>query len=341
VPTRTDKEIYAEEDGRELVRLYAQHLVKEIKNVPEFQALCDRLAGNQYFGAELDRIRSAKVMVEEWLERPGLVRQEAVREAIKLLLSTRGDDDLSNRCYELIMLGYAPQWSDPQRDAFQAAWKKIQLKNDYFLSFTRRRHAGDPGDNPINTAYKHFIAWAFGGLDRYEKADRSKENLLAVAAHQRLAYKAPRMKGFIFSHTEFDNAFVEKKLADECDRSFVLVQLVQSVMLDRPEGGRRNWCCFEWERFSSRFNDSERERNILFVVAADVPGPGEPGPLDDYFADYRVWQNQIMLKDPPYLPEVPFSNDISVGQIKDVIEKKLVGQIRRAWHQLIVNVPAG
>jgi hypothetical protein len=333
--------MYTEEDGRELVRLYSEHLVEKIKDVPEFQALCRRLAGNQYFAAELERIRRAKVTVEEWLERPGLVRQDAVREAIKLLLSARGDDDLSNCCYALIVSGYAPLWSNAQRGSFEAAWRKIQLKNDYFLSFTRRKRSKDPGDNPINTAYKHFIAWAFGGLDKYEKADRSKENLLALATHQWLAYKAPRIRGYLFVHSEFDNAFVEKKLTEECEKSFVLVQLVQPVMLDLPGDGKRNWCWFEWEKFSSRFSDSERERNILFVVAADVPGPDDPGPLDDYFANYRMWRNQIAQKDPPYLPEVPFSNDTSVGQIKEVIERKVAGQIKRAWRQLIENVPAG
>jgi hypothetical protein len=329
--------MYTEADRQELVRLYASHLINVIKEVPEFQALCRGMSRNQYFAAELERTRRAKTMVEEWLERPGLLQQEAVRQAIDLLLKTRGDNDLSARCYELVLCGYSPQWSKAQREAFEAAWKKIQLKNDYFLSFTRRR-GSEAGDNPINTAYKHFIAWAFGGLDKYEKADRSKENLLAVAVHQWLAYKAPRIRGFLFVHSEFDNSFVEKKLAEECDNSFVMVQLAQPIMFDSPKD-RTNWCFFEWDRFSSRCSKSELERNMLFVVAANPPKPGEAGPLDEYFADYKKWHDHVILKDPPHLPEVPFSDDASVSLIKKIIEEKLPGQIRRAWRQLVDNVP--
>ena len=97
-------------------------------------------------------------------------------------------------------------------------------------------------------------------------------------------------------------------------------------MFALPVGGT-NWCFFEWSKFSARFSKSELERNMLFVVAA-----ADPGRLDDFFADYKKWHDHVVLKDPPYLPEVAFSSDeASVRQIKRIIEEKLAGQIRCAW----------
>jgi hypothetical protein len=326
----TDKEMFSVEDRFELVRLYAQCLLDEVKATGEFKEMCRRLSGNQYFGIELDRTQRAKARVEEWLEHPTLTKQEAVRQAIKLLRRTRAEAELRDRCYELIVSGYCPQWSEPQREAFEAAWQKIQLKNDYFLSFTTRR-ASDIGDNPVNTTYKHFIALAMGGIDIYKKRDRSKENLLAVATHKQLAEKG--LRGFFFVHSQYDNSVVEKKLEEECDNSLVLVQLVQPIMFDLPKG-RKNYCFFEWMRFASRFNEEEYNRNILYIVATS-----DQQSLDNFFADYKKWRDHIIVKDPPYLPEVPFADKTKVMEITQLIEKKLRGQIDRAWLQLEESVP--
>src|SRR5262249_11035233 len=228
-----------------LIRLYADKnkAVAKIKEGEEFKNVRDEFAQDRDFQKELDRIEVAKTQVKTAIEE-AKTQPTSVRRAIQFLIQTRGDDRRRDLCHELIVAGYRPDWTAAQQQYFDDAWERIKLDYDYFLSFTTRYPAGVPGDNPVNTAYKHLII-AEIGIDRYKKGDRKKTNLLAEAVNGLLSQ--PRIKGFYFPHTQYDNALTERKLEAACDSCLVFVQLVQTIMFDVPNG-RTNYCFFEWNR---------------------------------------------------------------------------------------------
>lgn len=208
----------------------------------------------------------------------------------------------------------------------------IKLEYDYFLSFTSRYPPGVAGDNPINTAYQQFIISEIG-VDEYNKADRKKQNLLASAVQRLLSQ--PRMKGFYFPHTQYDNTVTEKKLEEACDNSLVFVQLVQTIMFDPPATGT-NFCFFEWNRVQTQFAEADKDRRILFVVAAQDRNVFL-GVLPFY--EYDLWHDHIRRKDPPYLPEVQFYSEATLREVKRTFQDKMVPEIRAAWFRLIEGAP--
>ncbi|SPP93043.1 protein of unknown function [Bradyrhizobium vignae] len=318
-------------DRDQLIGLYARHCVADIDLVVEFRDLCKHLGADLHFAAERDRVERAKIIVEEALEDRPLTERAMVQEAIKLLISTRGDPQLRDLCHRLIAEGYSGLWSPSHRMAFDAAYQKVQLKNDFFLSFTTRT-GSNVGENPINLCYKSFIVSEIG-IDAFKRSDRSKTNLLALAAHRLLSQA--RISGFYFPHSQYDGADTEQKLFDEADSSLVFVQLVQPVMFDRPPNGD-NYCFVEWSRVWSRMSESERDLNMIFVVAAN-----DRTELKAIypFIEYRAWHDDVLRRDAPYLPEVQFANRHKVLYIKSTFREQLVRQIRAAWSRLIDDVP--
>jgi hypothetical protein len=316
----------------ELIRLYAGSPVATMQNVAAFQQLCNEFAQDGYFLAERHRIEVAKVKVESVLDKQ-LTQQESVQKAIQFLIQTRGDDKQRDLCHELIVAGYQPRWNAAQQQYFDAAWQKIKLKYDYFLSFTTRYPAGVAGDNPINTAYQQFIISEIT-IDEYNKADRKKMNLLALAVHRLLSQ--PRIKGFYFPHTQYDNTVTEQKLQEACDNSLIFVQLVQAIMFDPPPALGTNYCFFEWNRVKTQFTGPDGEKRILFVVAAPDRNTFL-GVLP--FIDYNNWHDHIRQKDPPYLPEMEFRNEATLMEVKKTFQNKMVPEIRAAWFRLIDGAP--
>jgi hypothetical protein len=74
-----------------LVQLYAANKVDTVGNVQAFRQLCAEFSRDHNFDTERDRVESAKVIVEQHLDRPGLTQEESVRKAIQLLVSNRRD----------------------------------------------------------------------------------------------------------------------------------------------------------------------------------------------------------------------------------------------------------
>jgi hypothetical protein len=316
----------------ELIRLYAGNRTSDIRGVPAFQQLCALFGGDPGFQAERDRVEVAKVTLEAALDR-AQGQQDAVGKAIQLLVQTRGDDKLRDLCHALIVAGCKPSWTAGQQQYFDDAWGKVRLKYDYFLSFTNRYPGGIAGDNPVNSAYKHFIVSEIGH-DEFNATDRKTNNLLAQVAYRLLSQ--PRLKGFFFPHRQYDNTVTEQKLKEACDDCMVFIQLVQAIMFDPPTHGGTNYCHFEWDRIRARFNGPDSEKHILFVVAA----PDRNSFLQVLpFAAYNNWYDHVSRKDPPYLPELPSRNQAKLTQLKDTFTRTIVQDVRAAWFRLINNVP--
>src|SRR5262245_47883265 len=100
-----------------LIEVFARNRVADIKSVPDYQQLCNEFAGNPHFQQERTKIENTKTHVERWFERAN-GQQDAVREAIKLLISTRGDDATRDLCHQLITSGYKIFWTQAQQQYF-------------------------------------------------------------------------------------------------------------------------------------------------------------------------------------------------------------------------------
>lgn len=314
----------------DLIGLYASNKIDVIESVSGFKLLCSEFAEDTSFQADRHEIEKAKASVETALDQR-LTQQGSVQKAIQLLITTRGDNKKRDLVHDLIVAGYRRNWTVEQQQYFDAAWEKIQVEYDYFLSFTCR-YPPVAGDNPINTAYRQLIISEIG-MDEFNKADRKKTNLLASTAYRLLSQ--PRIRGFYFPHSQYDNRLTEQKLEAACDSCMVFVQLVQSIMFDRPAIGR-NYCFFEWNRVNARFHGADRERRILFVVAG-VDQKDFQMLLP--FVDYSDWHGQIRQKDARYLPEAQFWDRQTVPAIKKMFQEHLVPQIRAPWFRLIEDVP--
>lgn len=322
----------------ELVRLYATNKVDAVGNLPEFKELREKYKDNPFFDKDRSRIEIAKAGVERRLENPRVpvTQQQAVRNAVRLLIANRTSEeseaDLLPLLHELIVIGYRKHWTDAQQSYFDAAWQTIQLKYDFFLSFTSRYTDPEPQKIiPINIAYKHLINYILDEKSITEK-DRRETNLLAKAIHSRFS---PR-RGFYYPRQQFDNADTEKKLEDACDNSFLFVQLIQNIIFDPPPEGK-NYCFHEWEKMMKRFMPLETEKRILYVLAEkDHKGVRD----QDVPLQYADWHEHVVRKDRPYLPEPGVWDESFLEEQKTTITKYLVHRIDVAWKELAEGAPA-
>jgi len=316
----------------DLIRLYASQSVPKVSEAAEYQQLCKRYGEDTRFQRERDKIERAKQYLEACLK-PPKTQGEEVRAALALLIQDRHNDNLRDLYHEILVAGYKPGWTAAQQQYFDSAWKKIRSEYDFFLSFTTR-YEEVPGDNPINSSYKYFIANVLGWKE-FEDADRKRTNLLAHCAYRLLS--KPPLKGFYFPHSQYDNSQTEKKLEDACNSCPIFVQLVQNIMFTLPNG-RVNYCLFEYEKMNELLQaDPEKEQRILFVIAERdrnslveallVPGA------------YRAWHGHILAKDPPYLAEADMPKKAIVSQLKKTFTDILYPQVKAQWHRMIDQVP--
>jgi hypothetical protein len=317
-----------------LIAHYAAHPVADIHNVATFQALLRQNTDNDNFGAERNRIEIAKKSIETALKGQ-LTEQETVQKAIQLLITLRSDPKRRDLCYELFVAGYLPKWTDARRrQYFEAAWKKVQLEYDYFISFTTRYPNPDtPGGNPVNNDHKYFIISKIGRAE-FNKARRKADNLLADAIDRTLAQ--PGMKRFFFPVYQYDNSETEKKLQYACDNCMAFFQLVQPIMFTY-EDGVKNYSFIEWKRVFDRLSGSEdAERNILFVVV--LPSRNAFFQIRPH-PDYTDWHQKVSIKDPYYLPESSAYDVAIVAETNKFFKEKLVPKICGAWDRLVEAVP--
>jgi hypothetical protein len=315
----------------DLLRLYATNRIEKVTQSVEYQNLCRKYQGNQVFEAERAQIERVKKSVEEWLDKP-ITLAKQVEQALCLLLSERRELQTLSIYYDLVVEGYKPDWSLAQQEYFDQAWKKINFKYDFFLSFTSR-YEPVPGDNPVNSYYKYFIQHALG-VTEFESADRKKMNLLASCVYRHVG-RTP-MVGFFYPHGSHDNSLVKDKLAKACADSRVFLQLVQNIMFEAPPG-RPNFCFFEYEKMNELLqNDPDRETRILFVVAERDQRLLEE-PLVPQV--YKSWRNHIFEKAVLYLAAVDMES--REGRIEE-LQKYLDGlhtQIKDELLRVTMQVP--
>lgn len=315
----------------ELLRLYATNRVDKISGLQKFQTFCQQNEKQPLFKAHRVRIEKAKRKLEVWLE-PESEEDNEVEQAISVLLGERHQLANRNLYYQLITLGYRPNWSDAQRKYFDLIWQRIRLKYDFFLSFTTR-HEEVAGDNPVNSNYRYFIQHVLG-VTEFENADRRKKNLLAQCVHRYLA-RTP-MEPFFYPHSENDNAVVDPKLAEACANSRVFVQLVQNIMFTPPKE-RKNYCFFEYEKVNQLLQGTaDKERLILFVIA-EKEGKLVPRPLVP--TEYWPWHKHVSSKAAPYLSAVDLEN--KANRIEDLQRclEKLHTQIEGELLRLATEAP--
>ncbi len=292
----------------DLLRLYAANRIEKVIQGADYQRLCREHEDNQVFQAERAQIERVKKSVEEWLDKP-ITQAKQVEQALSLLVSERHELQTLGIYYDLIVQGYKPNWSPAQQQYFDRAWMKINLRYDFFLSFTSRSE-NVPGDNPINSDYRYFIQHVLG-VTEFESADRKKTNLLASCVYRHVG-RTP-MDGFFYVHSSHDNSVIEEKLAKACSDSRVFLQLVQNIMFVSPQD-RPNYCFFEYEKMNQLLQNSpDKESRILFVVAEKGQKLLEEAlvPLS-----YRPWRKHISVKGAPYLAAVDLKD--KEGRIEEL-----------------------
>jgi hypothetical protein len=316
----------------DLIRLFASTPVDQIKQNAEYQQLCAAHVGDLLFNEERHRIEIAKKRLEGLLDN-SMTRAEQVRAVLTELRRRRGDP-LQKLYYQLIMAGYEPQWSDAQKDYFQRAWRLIQSKYDFFLSFTTRHHPPDE-DNLVNTYYRHFIS-VYGDSTKLGQTDAKRKNQLAYTINRLLSENGKRV-GFFFETHPSDNQIVEVKLREACRSSLVFVQLVQSIML-RPPDQRPNYCFFEYNEAGGYIlPDLDGEQRMLFIVAEDSPN-ALPDPFE-VPPDYDLWYQHLRAKAALYLERFDVYDDAKIKALRETIEREVGYKLGAAWQRIFQGVP--
>jgi hypothetical protein len=316
----------------DLVEIFARNRLAVLQSggVAAYEALLQEFRGDERFKAERARIEFLKAQVEAALEEQ-VSQQQQVQNAIRFLFGYRDIAWKRDLFHELIRIGYRPSWDSTRQTYFDNAWGKIKFDWDYFLSFTTRYPDVD-GDNPINTAYRHFIVSEIGN-DTFRSSDRKKVNLLASSVHKVLS-ESP-IKGFYFPNYQYDNADTRTKLEEACDGCMVFVQLVQTIMFALPAQEGTNYCFEEWKRVRSRLNGPGDDGRILYVVVA-TDRTGFSNLI--YPSDYADWHNHICGRDPPYLPDARNRSNATI-EIRTTLKEKILAKIHGVRYHLIGDVP--
>lgn len=314
-----------------LIDVFARNSVSNITSVADYQGLCREFKDVALFRRERAKIEETKIFVETYLDGAASA-QEATKKAIDLLSQTRGDNRMRDLCHELITAGYKPHWKPEQQQYFDKAWETIKLEFDYFLSFTNRLPPGTPADNPINNDYKQFIINEIGPT-LYDKTDKRKNNLLATAVRQLLSIGG--VKAFDYRDSEFDNTPVDSKIEQGCNQCVTFIQLVQTVMFAAP-GAEPNYCHIEWKFATKRFNGTDHEKRILYLVASKS--------RDEFlkvrpFVAYADWHTHVLKKAAPYLPEARLEDNVMLEESRQMVIRSIRDEITGSWLQLAEGVP--
>jgi hypothetical protein len=316
----------------DLIRLFASTPVDQIKQNAEYQQLCAAHVGDLLFNEDCHRIEIAKKRLEGLLDN-AMTRAEQVRSALTELRRRRGDP-LQKLYYQLIMAGYEPQWSDAQKGYFQRAWRLIQSKYDFFLSFTTRHHPPDE-DNLVNTYCRHFIS-VYGDSTKLGQPDAKRKNQLAYAIRPLLSDNGRRSEFFFETHPS-DNQIVETKLREACRSSLVFVQPVRSIMF-RPPDKRPNYCFFEYNEAAGYIlPDLDGEQRMLFIVAEDFPD-ALPDP-SEVPLDYDLWYKHLRAKAALYLERLGVYDEARIEALRETIEREVGRKLGAAWQRIFQGVP--
>ena len=310
----------------QLIDLYGRHSVAKVTTLPEYVKLCteNEEKENKQFRRERDLIEKAKKELEDKLDSQS--RKTQVVEALKEIRQQRlaGKDELY---LALVLKGYEPSWTEPQRMLFADACKLITLKHHFFLSFTMR-HPPPPEFNPLNRKYMPFILDTLTNKKVESLGDG--ENLLAHAVNT-LLIERPR-DSFFFKEKQYNNEETIPKLEEGLKNSLFFVQLVQNIMVVAPED-QTNYSFFEFNQAVAVIPKSR----ILFVVAER--NRKSLFKMDEVHPDYRDWHKMVDRKDVPYLGHV---DDVGPDQgklLRALLQKEIGDPIDSFWEELYKSVP--
>jgi hypothetical protein len=303
-----------------LVKLYAKGSGKLVQALPEYEALCKAYEGDHSFEGERTRIEELRVYLDESLKVTKSVRQE-VDSALRLVWRLR--NPIKRELYRALVLEAAGNtWSEGHRTYFAEQSLVLTQARHYFLSFTSRNRS-QPNQNLVNANHQQFIRKVIGKA-RYDSADKSKENLLAVAIDSLLT--GSLFDGWFFPKHLGDNSIVEQKLRENCERSLSFVQLVQLEMFYLDAQGPQNWCFFEY----GVVKQASIPR-VFVQIEEQVPGDNIALTFNDWYAEFSA-RDAIKLKD------TRFYKPAALQENFDSIEK-LKTQVRQSLNRIYQNVP--
>lgn len=309
----------------QLIRLYAEHPASDVKSLAAYEALQAEHDGDDFRGVRHE-IEKIKTSIEVRFA-GAQTEQDQLKAAIRALRQTRFDAHKSQLCYELIVAGFARHWEQVRQDYLLRVLNAVRLKRDYFMSYTTR-YLARGAINPVNHEYRHFISDILG---RPLKDTNQRANLLARAIDEIFTRKA---KGFLFESSQYDNTITEEKLEQELADSMVFVQLVQLVMFQPDEDQRPNYCYWEWRRAKARFGD--QRGHLLYLVAE--PSRDELKQTAPYI-DYTDWHEDVVTRDPPYIPRHRTLNKASIEETTQMLERFCDQHITGAWIRLEQAAP--
>jgi len=329
----------------DLIRVFGSTPVEKVTLSSDYTKLQAKYAHDaENFNRHKQEVEEAKTLIELAFKLAGNDHAEQLKAAIWELLTRRRDAD-RDLFYELIVHGYRNRpdyWTVPQQQHFDRAWRLIQSKHDFFLSFSSRFEEV-AGDNPVNTRYEHFIRKEISDAE-YEKADRKKTNLLALAIH-RLLSDAQHL-GFFFPHSQGDNKDVKEKLTNACQGSVVFVQVLQNILFvapvppqESPDTIMENYCFFEYRTAIEAYGETAEGRmHTLFIGAEDAYAnlvkPYHVPP------QYKAWYQHVSDKDVPYLEGTHKFDPDKIEALRQIVLTKLKPRLDEVWDRLLTTVPS-
>jgi len=303
-----------------LIAVYAKGVVDDVHASPEYASLCAANKDNPAFTAERSLVEEMRSRVDATLSAGQNVR-DLVATALSIIWNLRKNKE-RNVYRKLILQTLAPVWETKQRDYFTKKSLTLIAAREYFLSFTSR-NLGYPNQNVINANHREFIKEAIGS-NRYESADKGKENLLAAAVDHLLRSNR-RLDGFFFPKHLGDNKVVEKKLLENCEQALSFVQLIHEEIF-RFTDPLQNWCFFEFNTVSGL------NKPLIFVqVEENIDGA-------NLYDDYRKWFTAFSARDPIKLVDTRWADrkpiESNLASVRD-----LGDQILQSLHAVYANVP--
>jgi hypothetical protein len=310
-----------------LLALYAAHSTQEIEGdgalllghfgVGDANALSAIEGYNEAFSL----VSACAKLIDDLTAENGNA-EEQVRASVRML-RRMVDDGESPRKLEatrrLVEGRLYQSWPPPQQELYDRK-KAILEWRDFFVSYTNR-------DAPyINNEFRHLIRSCLG---RAPTLDDKDSNFLARVITRHLR-RHEGLSGFFDEDSLQVGEHIEEGVDVYCRSAFALVQVIDSVALDRQPP--KNWCFHEYCKFSGNpdlaalMGDKDRH---FFILAGTDWAAIRPTNLS---AAYQEWVERIEA-----VKGIPIAKDQRAtmvrAKIKQVAQKivALRAEIVDAW----------
>lgn len=274
-----------------LIELFACYSIDEIKE-NSGELLKEKIGEDNYRKiTEIQEYNEFYVKLKELREKLELELDidediQQVKNCLKLLHEKRKESRKDFQLLEkLIREGiYKSNWNQAQKDYFDFGIEMIDRWKDYFLSYTNRNK------HETNNYFRKIIRSVFGST--FFNDNKEKFNCVA---HLIVKYlKEDGLEGFFDKHDiDYGNEW-EEKIIKNCKAVYAFVQLVEKPIFIHKEDGP-NWCHKEFETFTRRIEETERERGLSthnrhFFILMYTKEEISPANLHH---DHRNWESKI------------------------------------------------